>query len=220
MIAALFDCDGTLTGAMFGRGLLKHCSENGRKGLARRYYAAVSIPYMINKLGMYPDEPLLRMVIDRLALLLADLDEAAVDALFDWNSHSYLLPTRRPEVITRLDEHRAQGHKIIFVSAQFLPNLEKMGAALGADLVIGTKIARRNGGWSVVPPILAGEHKRTQTLLVVEKQGWEIDWAASSAYGDSYTDMAMFEMVGRPVAVHPDARLDIYARRAGWERIK
>ena len=85
MIAALFDVDGTLYSAQFGRGLLKYASENGRKPLAWLYYLSVLPIYIFRKIGLLGEEPFLRMVIARLGWLLRGMDEARLAAVFDWN---------------------------------------------------------------------------------------------------------------------------------------
>lgn len=221
MIAALFDSDGTLTKAQFGRGLLKYASEDGRRGWVRIYYASLVVPYFLNKLRLYPDETLLRRVVGRLAWLLRGMDETQAEAVFDWIVHQYLLPARRPEIIARLDAHREQGHKVIIVSAQYLPSLEKIGRALDTAGWVGTRIEVKNGRitGNVLPPVITGKDKQRQTLRFVQEQGWDIDWDHSFAYADSYTDMDLFDMVGNPVAVHPDEKLLAHARGEGWEII-
>jgi len=221
MIAALFDSDGTLTEAEFGRGLLKYAAENGRKWRVRLYYASLLAPYLLNKFSLYSDEALLRKIVGRLAWLLHGMDETQIEAIFEWNVHQYLLPTRRPEITARLDEHRKKGHKVIIVSAQYLPSLEKIGQELGVNGWVGTRIEVKNGRstGNVLPPVITGKDKQRQTLRFVQERQWDIDWNNSYVYADSFTDMDLFDMVGNPVAVHPDEKLEDHARRKGWEII-
>lgn len=221
MIAALFDSDGTLTEAQFGRGLLKFAAENGRQGWVRAYYASLVVPYFLNKLRLYRDEALLRKIVGRLAWLLRGMEAAQAETVFEWNVHHYLLPTRRSAVIARLDEHREQGHKVIIVSAQYTPSLAIIGQVLGAAGWVGTKIEMKNGRITgkVLPPVITGQDKQRQTLRLVQEHQWDIDWENSYAYADSFTDMDLFDMVGHPVAVHPDGKLLEYARQKGWQII-
>ncbi len=53
----------------------------------------------------------------------------------------------------------------------------------------------------------------------MRQRGLEIDFAASYAYADSISDRPLFEMVGHPVAVYPDAQLAALARERNWETI-
>jgi phosphoserine phosphatase len=45
----------------------------------------------------------------------------------------------------------------------------------------------------------------------------DVDWDASYAYADSITDQRLFDLVGNPVAVYPDAKLQRLAQVKGWE---
>jgi fatty acyl-CoA reductase len=47
-----------------------------------------------------------------------------------------------------------------------------------------------------------------------------VDFTASVAYADSSADIAMFEMVGEAVAVHPDEFLLPIAKERGWKIIR
>lgn len=47
-----------------------------------------------------------------------------------------------------------------------------------------------------------------------------IDLSQSWAYSDSSSDIPMFELVGHPVAVNPDARLARVAAARGWEVLR
>ena len=47
-----------------------------------------------------------------------------------------------------------------------------------------------------------------------------IDLRASTFYTDSISDLPMLERVGRPVAVNPDPRLAVLARRRGWPALR
>ena len=50
-----------------------------------------------------------------------------------------------------------------------------------------------------------------------QARGWDVDWSASYAYGDSFTDHYMLEMVGNPVAVYPEPKLYALAKEKNWE---
>jgi phosphoserine phosphatase len=45
----------------------------------------------------------------------------------------------------------------------------------------------------------------------------QADWANSLAVGDTETDVAMLELVGRPVAFNPNTSLAVQAKDKGWE---
>ena len=85
-IAALFDCDGTLYAAQFGRRLLKYASEHQRKGAVRTYYTVILLPYLINKFGLSTDEKYLRPLIANLARLVRGMSEQDAEDAFQWRT--------------------------------------------------------------------------------------------------------------------------------------
>ena len=48
------------------------------------------------------------------------------------------------------------------------------------------------------------------------QRGLAAEWAACSYYADGYEDLPLLETVGRPVVVHPDARLAEVAKERGY----
>ena len=51
-------------------------------------------------------------------------------------------------------------------------------------------------------------------------QGKTVDWKNSYAYGDSYADLPVLNLVGNPIAVKPDEKLRHIAIRKQWEIIE
>jgi phosphoserine phosphatase len=64
---------------------------------------------------------------------------------------------------------------------------------------------------------MSGATKATKVRELAQSRGWDVDWAASFAYGDSFTDHYMMDLVGHPVAVYPDAKLHALAQEKNWE---
>jgi HAD superfamily hydrolase (TIGR01490 family) len=218
-IAALFDCDGTLYSAQFGRGLLQYTSEHQRKGAVRSYYTVILLPYLINKFGLSTDEKYLRPLIANLARLIRGTSEQEAEDIFEWVVHQYLLPTQRPDVVARLNEHQSQRHKVVLVSGVFVPVLERLAQAFGVDGFVGTQIEVRNGHYTgqIIPPVITGNDKNHYTRDFFSFHSMDVDWDASYAYADSITDQRLFDLVGNPVAVYPDAKLQSLAKTKGWD---
>ena len=59
--------------------------------------------------------------------------------------------------------------------------------------------------------------KRRSILQALE--GQQIDWENSYAYGDSFSDLPVLELVGNPVAVNPEEKLRSVAKARNWEII-
>ena len=59
-----------------------------------------------------------------------------------------------------------------------------------------------------------GSGKLVKAQEYIDKTG--TNWEECTFYTDSYTDISVLEVVGHPVAVHPDPRLLRRARKSGW----
>jgi HAD superfamily hydrolase (TIGR01490 family) len=219
MIAAFFDCDGTLYSAQMGWGLLRYAGSHGSRRTLLAYYAAILPRYYLHKLKLVDEERLHRSAISKLAWLVEGWDVERAAAAFQWVADEYLLPTQRPPVIARLRQHQERGHLVALVSGMLAPCLERLGERLGVEHLLGTQLEAKDGIYtgSIIPPVLNGEAKARCLREYLVSQGLEVDWALSHAYADSIQDRGLLRMVGHPAAVHPDTRLLALARDGGWE---
>jgi HAD superfamily hydrolase (TIGR01490 family) len=219
MIIALFDADGTLYTGQFGRGLMKYSSEHNRNFFARRYYFSILPTYMLYKMKLGNREKMQRDLLAYLSGMLEGLDREQANAALTWLAFEYLLPTQREEVITRVKEHSAKGHKVIIVSGMFTECAEIVKNHFGMAGAIGTQAEFKDGKYTGknIPPLISGTAKVDKIHEMVKARGWEVDWSASYAYGDSFSDSHMLNLVGNPVAVHPDKKLHALAKEKNWE---
>lgn len=219
MIAALFDVEGTLYTNQMGRGLIMYASVHGRPLAAYGYFPPLLPLYILRKLKLISDERLRRAAIAGLGRVLKGWTFEQANAAFEWIIHSYLLPTARPEVMARFEEHQTKGHQIVLVSGMPEPCLERLGKTLGASGVIGTPLESREGRYTgrVLGSVMVGDDKAIQTRAFFAQRRLAIDWHNSYAYGDSIHDVPLFALVGRPVAVFPDPELRALAQARQWE---
>lgn len=115
-----------------------------------------------------------------------------------------------------IDEHRAQGHEVWFVTASPVEVGRTIARRLGATGALGT-VAEHEGGYytgRLVGDLLHGQAK----AVAVTKLAGEHDYALdkSFAYGDSMNDAPMLQAVGHPCAINPDRRLRAFAKEAAW----
>jgi len=218
-IAALFDCDGTLFAAQYGRGLMKYSSDHGRKGTARAYYASLIPPYFLHKYHLLGDESFNRTVTSRLAWMAKGLTEQEFTSTSEWIIKEHTLPTERSEIIARLRDHQSNGHLILLVSGWLTPSLKLLGAHYKVDGVVGTKLEMKDGHYTgrIIPPVITGADKERCTREYFTANDLDIDWESSYAYADSITDTGLFGMVGHPVAAYPDLKLHKLALSKNWE---
>lgn len=119
------------------------------------------------------------------------------------------------EAVHLMHEHRRAGHDIVIISSSGEEVVLPIGAILGADTVIATRMGIRDGRYSgEIDFYCVGEHKVTAMHELAASAGYNL--AQCYAYSDSVTDLPMLEAVGRPRAVNPDRALRRAARDRGW----
>ncbi len=219
MIVALFDADGTLYSAAYGRGLMKYALSQGRKLHVAAYFASLIPAAVPVKLRLTHSEAFDRLKVSRMTWLLRGWTDDQVNRAFQWVTDEYLMPTRRPHVIQRLKAHQEQGHLVLIASATFTPSLRILADRLGVQHFIGSGIETRLGRYTgrFIPPVIKGADKLAGIHEHLGALGAPIDWAASYAYGDSYSDRQFMQLVGHPVAVHPEHHLRLHALEKKWE---
>jgi HAD superfamily hydrolase (TIGR01490 family) len=222
MIVALFDADGTLYQAQFGRGLMKYARRHGRSLRVALYFASLIPSSLPSALRLTHSEAFDRAKIARMAWLLGGWNERQARRAFEWITDEFLLPTRREHVVARLKLHQQRGHTVIIASGTFTPSLQIIGERLGVGDLVGTEVEVRNGIYTgrIIPPVLKGADKLARIRSHIEALGQPVDWSSSYAYGDSYSDREFMELTGHPVAVHPEDALRSLALERKWELLE
>jgi len=219
MIVALFDSDGTLYSNQMGFGMMKYEEMNGRRAKAKLYYASLMPGYFLNKSGLMKPERFQHSLIMGLTKFFKDSNLEDSMSLFTWVVKEYLLPAKRTDVVNRLKEHQEKGHRVVIVSGSFTPCLEMIGEHFGVTDLIGTQLEIQNERYTgkIIPPLITGIAKAEKIRELLSTYSEAVDWDSSYAYGDSFTDRDMLNLVGHPVAVYPDKKLHKLAKEKNWE---
>jgi len=123
-----------------------------------------------------------------------------------------------PEARQCLEWHRAQGHRLVLVTATIAPMAEAMGDALGMDYVYGCGPENRSGilsgserGWSVP--------RRKGKVPIVQQDADENghDLTQCFGYGNTMADTWFMQITGNPIAVNPGSKMTNMANKHGWE---
>ena len=228
--AAFFDFDHTLlhgdAGVIFGWTLAEWNFEKGRhlpEAERRKHNAQVSaqIARMVGTGAAYKSLNavglLKRSKLHELAYrMLAGLPAAEMSARMErvWNEK--LRELLFPKMQEVLDGHRKAGRHICIVTTGMAELVSHSKAVLGHDIdIIGATMRVTDGIWEGrVDGPLYGVQKAAAVKEWAAKSG--VDLTESYAYSDHFSDVAFLSVVGHPVAVNPDLRLRIHARRMGW----
>jgi HAD superfamily hydrolase (TIGR01490 family) len=207
---AIFDIDGTLvTGAATERRFAMHLARSGRLGPRQ---ALAFAAFAVGGLPAWG-----RHVLKKDKAWLAGLAAADVAALADAWAGPMLGRAACAPCCARLERHRQAGDRVALLSGtpQFIA--DAIGRALGADAVVGTLCAARDGRFRAAPPARHpfGAEKIALAAELARAAGTSL--AQSVVYADSAHDLPLLRAAGTAVAVRPDAGLARAAAAAGWE---
>ena len=128
-------------------------------------------------------------------------------------------PAIRPEATALVQRHRAQGDRLLIVTATNEFVTAPIAQAFGIDTLIAVQLERDQNGQLTgriagTPSFGRGKVDRLQQWL--EQQGLTWVGIRSTFYSDSINDLPLLEKVNHPVATNPDARLRAVAQQRGW----
>ena len=119
------------------------------------------------------------------------------------------------EAANLIDEHHAAGRDVVIVSSSGQEIVELIGAMLGADHSIGTRVAIVDGQYTGQIEFYAYAENKAQAMRdLADERGYDL--SQSYAYSDAATDLPMLESVGFPSVVNPDRPLRREAMARDW----
>jgi HAD superfamily hydrolase (TIGR01490 family) len=150
-----------------------------------------------------------------LSAMCTGWDVQTVRAIVADTLHHIVEPMIYDEAVTLIEEHRAAGRDVVIVSSSGSEVVEPIGAMLGADKVIATRMVVADGKYTgEIAEYAYGPHKATAIVALAAAEGYDLQ--ASYAYSDSITDEPMLAAVGHPYAVNPDRALRRLAVSRNW----
>jgi len=134
------------------------------------------------------------------------------EELFD----EVILPNIYPRAFDLIDESRRAGCRQVLVSGALDFTMRPLARHLGVDDLIANRLEFKDGyaTGKLAKPFVGGATKPILLRDYAHKHG--IDLGESWAYSDSYSDLTMLAVVGRPTACNPDRRLRAVARSYDW----
>lgn len=217
--AAFFDVDGTLTSDNVWKGIMAFFKRRRERQWTHRAFLAVHYPLaFLRPLRLLSEAGFRRRWAAHLPWYFRGYDVARMQTLAEWVAHEFVAPMERADSLAKLREHLARGDVVALVSGAPTPITQAIARVWGVAHGIGSpaefRDGRYTGGMAGEPCIDA--HKAIYARRYCADHGFDIDFAASYAYADSYSDLGLFEMVAHPVAVYPDRKLRALAEARGW----
>jgi HAD superfamily hydrolase (TIGR01490 family) len=217
--AAFFDVDGTLTTERVWRGMLEYFLQRKLRTWTRRFFWAYHMPiYLLYKIGLASQSAFRRPWAAHLPWFIRGYSIEQAQDVWDWVAQVYLKPFWRPDALELIKQHNAAGDLVVLVSAGLTPLEEAIAKVVGADLAVGTEPDLSEGRYTggIASEVCLDENKALLAQKKLQTAGAAINMQASTAYADSGTDIHLLEMVGNPVAFHPDEDLRPIAEKRGW----
>jgi phosphatidylglycerophosphatase C len=152
-----------------------------------------------------------------LKMFLKDIDQARLNVLTREFFDKILAGKLTQAGLERLQWHKQQQHRVVFLSASPDIYLKDLCSRLGGDALICTKFLDQEGSFTgeLHGANCKGEEKRTR--LLAEYASFEVEWAESFGYGNSDEDIPFLEMLGNAVAVNPSRNLKRVAQQRAWK---
>ncbi|HEY2175828.1 MAG TPA: HAD-IB family hydrolase [Mycobacteriales bacterium] len=210
--AAFFDLDKTVIATSstlaFGRPFF-HGGLINRRAILKASYA--QFVYLIA--GADADQ--MDRMRDQITAMCAGWDVQQVNDIVAETLFDIVDPLIYDEAADLIEQHRAAGRDIVIVSSSGEEVVAPVGAMVGADRVVATRMVVEGGKYTGEIAFYAyGENKAAAIRELSASHGYDL--AESYAYSDSVTDLPMLEVVGHATAVNPDRALRRAAVERGW----
>lgn len=211
--AAFFDVDRTTASSNLLDAYLDYALE-GKKLLGRGIWLGTFVP----KLPLYA----LLDWTDRVRFIrgfFRNYRGMTLEDLESWanrKSGDYWRRRLFGEARAAVEWHRERGHKIVLLTGGLMEMVRPLGDLLEVDEVMASRgkvTAGRFTGEMESEP-LSGPGKAKAARFWADGSG--VDLSESYAYADDMSDLPLLELVGHPIVVNPERRLEKLARAKGW----
>ncbi len=210
--AAFFDLDKTIIAKSSVLAFSKPFQAGGlisRRAVLRSAYA--QFVFMVGG----ADHDQVEKMRQFMSQLCAGWDVATVREIVADTLHNVVDPLVYDEAVRLIEEHHAAGRDVVIVSTSGSEVVEPIGALLGADRVVATRLKEEDGRYTGEIEYYAyAEEKAHAIRALAESAGYDLE--RCYGYSDSVTDVPMLEAVGHPHAVNPDKELRKVAASRGW----
>ncbi|GAA1112711.1 HAD-IB family hydrolase [Kribbella jejuensis] len=210
--AAFFDLDKTILARSSTLAFSRPFYAGGlinRRAVLRSAYAQ-----FVYLLGGADHDQMERMR-EYISAMCTGWDVATVKAIVADTLDHIVRPMIHAEALDLIEEHHRAGRDVVIVSSSGAEVVEPIGAMLGADKVIATRMVVADGKYTgEIAEYAYGPHKVTAIEALAAAEGYDL--ASSYGYSDSITDEPLLAAVGHPFAVNPDKALRRIAVERGW----
>lgn len=151
---------------------------------------------------------------------LASISVADIEVLLPTFVANYIAPRFYPEALELIAQLRAQGDRILVISATAAFIVRAACQHLGIDDVIAIELEESEAGYYTgqirgIPSYREGKVTRLKAWLNSQNETLE----NASFYSDSINDLPLLEAVPHPIATNPDDLLKQTAIERTWQTL-
>jgi HAD superfamily hydrolase (TIGR01490 family) len=209
---AFFDLDRTLISINSGQLWIRRELALGH--LSRRKAAQAAVWIAQYSLGLARLEETVERAIEAIRGSSGEAFDARTESFYQ----RQVRPAVRPGALLAIDAHRRSRDRLVMLTSSSNYLADRAARDLGFEEVWCNRLEVGEDGLHTgrtTEGVCFGRGKLTAAHRAAERHGTLL--AACTFYTDSYADLPVMEVVGRPVAVNPDLRLRRKAWRRGWE---
>ncbi len=209
-IAALFDLDQTLLAGFSASAFFRERLVSGRmspRELGESILGALS--FSLGRTGFSG-------LMSATTAAYRGLVETAMEEIGEEVFRKHLAKTVYPEARALVKAHQEMRHTVAIVSSATRYQAEPLARDMGIEHVLCTQLEVKNGAFTgrVVRPTCYGPGKALAARDLAAR--CDLDLSQSYFYTDSYEDLPLLEIVGRPRPLNPNGRLAQTAKERGW----
>lgn len=219
MKLAIFDFDGTLflkdTLPVLGREWIRQKRSRSRYILI---YLSIMPLVLLYRAGLISREKMKYQAIKRFNRLFTKMSREEIKKFFA-EAYPYMEKYFNSQIRKEVELSRSEGFHSVLLSGAYAELMKIVARELEIDTVLAAELSFRDGVFDHTGEIAFVDGESKLSLLQKAFVQEEVDWQASRSYADSYSDLAVMEIVGEPVAVNPDFQLYAHARKNAWRVI-
>jgi len=206
----IFDVDDTVIKKSSARHFLFEAMNAGLIRFSQIY--GLPVEWLKYKLGR-PDTDFVEKAVKRLAGIEKNALEQVAEACFERR----IKPNIYTDAARLITEVRERGETVIFATSSLHTLIRPLERFFGIEGSLAGELEFRDGKTTgcLVAGSLFGVKKKAAVEVWLGRNG--LSPGEVCFYSDSYTDIPLLEICGRPVAVNPDRILAKKAKKNGWE---
>ena len=208
-----FDCDHTVIDTDCELTWINMLADMGR---VPEHYRAKQQHYIdLHARGQTPEKEYLEFILRE----FVGQTPGAMQQLAQYNFESHIESRIFPGARAAVKKHQQQKIPVVLLSGSTRAMVTPIAEALGFADVVCTELELLHGTFTggIVGPFCIRDGKLRRGLDYCQQH--DLDFQNAMYYGDSISDIDIFEKIGSPVAVNPNSKLQEIASQKHWATV-